>query len=52
LSDHHVIAIVNDDRHHEAEFADAIGDLVDLLLRVLSGIVSVHDEFLDVPVLD
>jgi hypothetical protein len=45
------MVIVNDDRHHKSEFADAVGDLVDLL-RVLSGIAGVHDKFLNIPVLD
>ena len=51
MTDDNVSAIVDHDRRNEAEFADAIRDLANLLLGMLSG-MRIENQFLEVAILN
>jgi hypothetical protein len=46
VSDHHMAAVVDHHWHHKPKFPDAVGDLVDLTLRMLPWIVGIEDKIL------
>jgi len=46
------VALIDDHRHSESERLDAVSDLVDLLLRVHSGVGGMRFEVADSDLLD
>jgi hypothetical protein len=52
VSDHHLTGVIDHDRHNESELADAVRDLIDLTLRMLSGIAGIENEISHGPILN
>jgi hypothetical protein len=52
VPDHHLLRVVHDDRHDEAELAYTVGNLVDLALRVLPRITGIKDKIAHRPILN
>jgi hypothetical protein len=49
---HYLAGIINHNRYDNPELADAISDLIDLTLRMLSRIAGIQSEILHNPILD
>jgi hypothetical protein len=43
-SNHHQAGVINHDRHHKPEFADAVGNLIDLALGMLPRVAGIQSE--------
>jgi hypothetical protein len=52
VTDHHLACVVNHDRHDKSELADAVRDLVDLTLRMLSRVTGIQSEIAHGAILD
>ena len=52
MADDHVTLVVGHHGHHEAKLLDAIRELIDLTLRMLSRIAGIQQEVCDRPILN
>jgi hypothetical protein len=52
MPDHHLTGVIDHDWHNEPELADAVRDLIDLTLGMLSRIAGIENEISHGPILN
>ena len=52
MADDHVASVVGHNGHYETKLSDAIRELIDLTLRMLTRVAGIQEEVRDLPILN